>query len=184
MEDKEIIRLLFLRSENALSELAKKYEAQCRRISFNILNDSRDVEECVNDAYLGVWNTIPPKEPDPLSAYVFKIVKNLSLNKYRYKSAKKRNSQYEISLNELEECIPDKNTFGNSSDDELNAVIKQFLGDLDQKSRIMFMKRYWFAESMDDIAREFHLSHNALKVKLFRLRKRLKKCLEKEGIIL
>ena len=107
MDDKQIIRLFFERSEQAITELSQKYGDLCMKIARSILNDHQDAEECVNDAYLGAWNSIPPQSPDPLRSYICRIVRNRSLKKLRTNSAIKRGSQFEVSLSELEDCIPD-----------------------------------------------------------------------------
>lgn len=182
MEDDKIIELFWERSESAIAELDKKYGSVCRKIAFNILGDGRDAEECVNDAYFGIWKTIPPGRPDPLAAYVFKIVKNTSLKKRKYNMARKRNSHFDLSLDELEECISSSTETDSGSMEELEKAIRGFLDSLEPKNRVLFLKRYWFAESMEDISRELHISKNAAKVKLFRLRKRLREALEREGI--
>ena len=106
IDDKRIIELFFDRSEKALEELDIKYGKLCHTLSLNILNSRQDAEECVNDAYLGVWNAIPPARPDPLRAYVCKIVRNISLKLYYKKEAEKRNSAYDIAMQELEDCLP------------------------------------------------------------------------------
>lgn len=106
MEDSKIIELFFERSEQAIAELSYKYGGVCRKIAFNILNNLQDVEECVNDTYLEAWNSIPPQNPNPLVTYICKITRNIALKKYRYNTAKRRNGFYDISLSELEECIP------------------------------------------------------------------------------
>ncbi len=182
MEDKEIIAKLFERSEGVLYALAERYGTICRKVSSGILNDERDVEECVNDTWLGVWNTVPPQKPDPLAAYVVRITKNLSLKKYRYNTAKKRNSIYELSYEELEDCIPNDKKESTYDSEEVVAVISKFLKDLDKKSRVMFLKRYWFFESTESIAKTMNENENCVCVKLFRIRKRLKKRFEKENI--
>ena len=102
MEDKRIIDLFFARSELAIEALAAKYGALCSRIAENILGDSMDAEECVNDAYLGVWNSVPPQRPDPLRSFLCRIVRNLSISRYHANTAKKRNSSYDVALEELE----------------------------------------------------------------------------------
>ena len=106
MEDSKIIDLFYERSEQAIVELSKKYNSVFTKVADNILNDVRDTEECVNDAYLGAWNTIPPQNPNPLLSYVCRIVRNLAIKKYHANTAAKRNSIYDVSLNELENCFP------------------------------------------------------------------------------
>ncbi len=185
MEDNEIIDLFFARSERAIIELANKYDAICKSLSYNILNNMQDVEECINDTHLGVWNTIPPSRPDPLVTYVCKITRNLSLKRFRYNTAKKRNSFYDVSLSELEECIPDnKIEKAEITEEELAHVIEQFLDSLDRDNRVLFMKRYWFSEAISEIASEFRMSENNVSVKLLRIRKKFKKYLAKKGVAL
>lgn len=185
MEDSRIVELFFSRSEQAIAELAGKYGGVCRKIAYGILNNHEDVEECVNDTYLGVWNSIPPEAPDSLVAYVCKIARNVSLNKYRYNSAQKRNSYYDVSLSELEECIPVGAMEADQwKDEELTHVLEGFLDSLDKKSRIMFVKRYWYAESVKDIAEEFGMTENHAAVKLLRIRTKMKIYLEKKGVAL
>ena len=116
MEDREIIRLLFERSEGAISALSQKYGALCFQIADGILNDRQDAEECVNDAWLGAWNSIPPQTPDPLRAYICRIARNCALKRLRANSALKRGSRFEVSLSELEDCIP-----GSPLDEQLSA---------------------------------------------------------------
>lgn len=186
MEDREIIDLFFARSERAIVELSYKYGGVCRKVSFQILNNLEDVEECVNDAYLGVWNSIPPSRPDPLIAYVCRITKNVSLNKLRHRQALKRSHFAEIPLSEIESLeggIPAaENVEEQWSQEELNQSIDCFLRKLDQKSRVMFVKRYWFSQSTQSIAQEFGMRENSVTVKLFRIREKLRKHLEKEGV--
>ena len=182
MNDEKIIELFWERSEAAIAELDRKYGPACKKIAYNILGDERDAEECVNDSYFGVWNTIPPNRPDSLVSYIIRIVKNTSLKKLKYNMAKKRNSHYDLSLEELEECVSSSSKTDMSSKEELESAIREFLGSLDTKSRVIFLKRYWFADSLEDISKELHVSKGALKVKLFRLRKKLRETLEREEI--
>lgn len=185
MEDSGIIELLFTRSEQAIPELAGKYGRICRNIALGILGNHEDAEECVNDTYLGVWNSIPPQKPDSLAAYVCKIARNISLKKYRYNTAQKRNSHYDISLSELEECIPAAGMgVEQCKEEELTRVLEMFLDSLDKKSRVIFVKRYWYAESVKMIAEEFGMKENHAAVKLSRIRNKLKVYLEREGITL
>lgn len=183
MEDREIIELFFARSEQAIAQLQNKYGRRCLRVAGNILNDRLDAEECVNDAYLAVWNTIPPQKPEPLLAYVCQIVRNLSVKKYHANSARKRNSRYDAALDELEGRVQT----GRAAEDqiaaeELAAAINQFLGTLSRENRVMFVRRYWFADSVADIAGMFRTSSRNVSLRLLRVRKGLKKHLEKEGM--
>ncbi len=184
MDDREIIDLFFSRSDNAISALSERYGPICRSVSSNILNDPRDVEECLNDTWLGVWNSIPPHCPGKLSAYVVKIVKNVAINRLRYLTAGRRNIFLETSLEELEECLsaPFSETENDSS--EIKRVVDLFLDGLDPENRVLFVKRYWFSESLKTIAKEAGLSEGNVKVKLVRLRKQLKALLQSEGVYL
>lgn len=185
MEDEKIIRLFLSRSEQAIAELSCKYGGTCRKIAFNILNNLEDAEECVNDTYLATWNSIPPNTPNPLVTYVCKITRNLSLKKYRYNTARKRNSFYDISLTELENCIPSNDSNLKPCEEEnLTIIIEDFLDSLDKKSRIMFVKRYWFAESVKSIAEEFGTTENYVAVRMLRIREKMKIYLERKGIVL
>lgn len=185
MDDRKIIELFFERSEQAIIELSNKYGAICSKVAFNILNNKQDTEECVNDAYLGTWNTIPPQNPNPLVSYVCRIVRNLAIKKYHTNIAVKRNSIYDVALDELENCFPSSA----SVEDEFNAVetarmINNFLANLDRENRIMFVRRYWHSDSIDDLAKLFQTSSHNISVRLFRTREKLKRHLIKEGVSL
>lgn len=183
MEDHEIIELFYARSEQAITQLQNKYGRRCLQVAGNILNNQLDAEECVNDAYLAAWNTIPPQKPEPLLTYVCHIVRNLSIKKYHANSALKRNSHYDIALDELEECIQTQETVENQvAVKELAEAINQFLGTLSRENRIMFVRRYWFSDSVADIAEMFKTSSRNVSLRLLRVRKGLKKYLEKEGM--
>lgn len=185
MDDSSIIALFFSRSERAIAEVSHKYGGICRKIAFNILNNFEDVEECVNDTYLGVWNSIPPQKPNPLVTYICKITRNTALKKYQYNTTKKRNSSYDISFSELEECIPCVQQGRDlCTEENLTEIIENFLETLDKKSRVMFVKRYWYAQPIKELAVEFGMTENYVAVKLLRIRQKLKKYLEKEGIVL
>ncbi len=185
MEDNRIIELFYARSEQAIVELSRKYGTLCGRVAFNILNDRLDAEECVNDAYLGVWNTVPPQRPDPLPSYVCRIVRNLALKKYHANTARKRNSVYDAALDEIADCIPSSvSVEGEAEAKETARAIDAFLATLDRQSRLLFVRRYWFVDSVGELAEEFHLSRHAVSVRLSRIRKALEKHLIKEGVTL
>lgn len=181
MEDRKIIELFLMRSELAIQSLAAKYERLLHKISFQILHNDEDVAECINDTYLGVWNAIPPKEPNPLSAFVCKIARNVSLNKYRSNTAGKRNASMEVSLEELERSIQTPSAEEEWSAKELGEQINRFLHTLDVKNRVLFVRRYWFADSVKEIAADLHMSENLVSVRLKRIRKQLQQYLEQEG---
>lgn len=183
MEDSQIIALFFARSEQAIDALSQKYGDVCHKIALHILGDQRDAEECVNDAYLGVWNSVPPQSPDPLLTYVCRIVRNLSVKRYHSNTAGKRNSFYDLALDELEGCIPHAAAVEEEcSLNELTDAIDRFLGTLDRDSRVLFVRRYWYADSVSELAERFHISSHNAAVRLSRIREKLKKYLRKEGI--
>ena len=185
MEDSKIIELFYERSEQAIVELSNKYGSVCTKVANNILNNSRDTEECVNDAYLGAWDSIPPQKPNPLLSYVCRIVRNLAIKKYHANTAAKRNSTYDVALDELENCFP----ASNSVEDEFNArevarIIDAFLETLDTENRILFVRRYWHSDSITELAELFHTSSHNISVRLSRTREKLKRHLIKEGVFL
>ena len=183
MDDSKIIELFFERSEQAIVELSKKYGNTCYKIAVNILKNDSDAEECVNDTYLGVWNTIPPQKPKPLLTYICRIARNISIKRYHQNTAKKRNSYYDVALDELEACLPSSIMVQDeASAKELTSLIDDFLGGLDKTNRIMFVRRYWFSDSISDIATRFNLSKHAVTVRLSRTRERLRQYLIKKGV--
>lgn len=183
LEDSKIIELLYARNEQAIRELSVKYGAVCSRIAGNILKNNLDAEECVNDTYLAAWNTIPPEKPEPLRAYIFRIVRNIAIAKYHANASIKRNSYYDVALEELENCLSACVTVEQEMEGkELSQLIDRFLGTLDQESRILFVRRYWYSDSVSELAGKFRISSNNVSVRLSRIRKKLKKYLRKEGI--
>lgn len=185
MDDSQIIELLFARSEQAIIELSNKYGSQCSRIAKNILNNELDVEECLNDAYLGIWNTIPPQRPKPLFSYLYRIVRNLSLKKYHANTATKRNSIYDLALSELEECLASHETVEDTYNaKELSYSINTFLDMLPKKDRILFVRRYWYSDSISELAANFQTNRNTISVRLSRIRNKLQNYLRKEGFLL
>jgi len=185
LDDRKIIELFYERSEQAIMELSSKYGSVCTKVAYNILNNKQDAEECVNDAYLGVWNTIPPQNPNPLVSYVCRIVRNLAIKKYYSKTAAKRNSTYDVALDELENCFPATGSVEEALDaKELARNIDAFLETLSQENRIMFVRRYWYSDSIDDLASLFGVSNHNISVRLSRTREKLKKYLLQKGIML
>ena len=183
MDDKKIIELFYERSEQAITELSKKYGLLCEKIADNILNNHLDAEECVKDDYLSVLNTIPPQKPDSLLSYVCRIVRNQAIKKYHENTALKRNSIYDTSLDELEEVLPSSASVeGELEAKEVSAMIDRFLETLDKQSRTMFIRRYWYSDSIEEIALSFKTSKHYISVRLSRIRKALKKHLVKEGV--
>ena len=183
VEDREIVELYWQRAEQALNETSRKYGGYLRRIAWNILQDDADAEECVNDAYLGAWNAIPPKKPTFLGAYLMKIVRNLSLSAYQAARAKKRGGgQVEALSRELADCVTG-NPERYVEAAELSRLLDRFLRGLNPKERCIFLRRYWYADAISDIAARYHLSPGTVKSNLHRTRAKLKNCLEEEGII-
>ena len=183
MTDEEIINLFFERSEQAISELAAKHGNAVGRVALNILKDEEDARECVNDTWLGTWNSIPPNRPDPLRTYVCRIARNLATKRYHANQAKKRNSQYDLALDELEACIPDSNTVEDAvAAKELAEIINRFLDSLPYEDRFIFMRRYWYADPLPDIAKMAGMSYGTAAVRLHRVKAKLKKELLKEGV--
>ena len=180
MDDKQIICLFFERSEQAITELSQKYGDLCMKIARSILNDPQDAEECVNDAWLGAWNSIPPQTPDPLRAYVCRIARNCALKRLRANSALKRGSRFQVSLSELEDCIPDNSLDEQLSAGELSAQINAFLAGLSRDDRVMFVKRYWFAETIAEIADGFGITESNASVRLSRIRRKLHQYLNRK----
>lgn len=183
MEDIDIIKLFLSRSETAINALSDKYESVLERLCRNILNDIEDAKECVNDTYFSTWNTIPPQIPEQLCLYVCKVARNLSLKKYRFNTAQKRNSYYDISMEELEWVIPSNCSIDEElSNQELAKVIDDFLDTLDLEERVMFVRRYWYSDSVKQIANRFGLFPNQVSVKLGRTRKKMQKYLKEAKV--
>lgn len=182
MDDKNIVELFWGRSEDALKETQSKYGKYCTSIAVNVLDSREDAEECVNDAYLRLWNAIPPARPSSFKAFLGKIVRNLALDRYDERMAAKRfNSSVELALYELEECLP-SNDAPLSDEYALRTAINGFLATLPQKTRIIFMRRYWYLCSVGEIAESMRMSESNVKVTLLRTRQKFKEYLEKEGI--
>ena len=185
LDDRKIIELFYERSEQAIIELSNKYGSVCRKVADNILNNKQDVEECVNDAYLGAWNTIPPQNPNPLISYVCHIVRNIAIKKYHFNTAEKRNSIYDVALDELENCIPSVSSVEDEIDTmEISKHINMFLEILDKENRILFVRRYWYSDSIEDLAKLFCTSKHNVSVRLSRTREKLKKYLSRKGVSL
>ena len=181
MEDKRIFQLLWQRAEAAIEAMTKQYGPRLYRTAMNILGRHEDAEESVNDTYLAVWNAIPPETPEPLAGYVYKTGRNLALKRLRHDTAQKRRRDYDLSLEELEGCLA-----GASLQDEIDArllgrAIDRFLDTLPAQSRILFLRRYWFGDSVKDIAKDRGMSQNAVSVSLSRTREKLRSYLMKEG---
>lgn len=180
MDDNAIIELFGERDERALSEVSDKYGRLCRGVAYNILGSEQDADECLNDTLAALWSSIPPAAPLSLGAYACGVARNLAHKRFDYNTAARRRTQNDISLDELAECLPD--TASDDAGARLGEAINGFLATLTPEARRVFVRRYWMCESIADVARACGMSQAAVKTLLHRLRGRLKKYLEKEGI--
>ena len=186
MNDQQIVELLFERSESALGSIEEIYGKLCHHVAMNILSSRADAEECVNDAYLKIWDTIPPQRPTSFKAYLLKIVKNISLNRVKYNLADKRSSNLSLSSDELEGMLTESSdsSFESLEGSLLASEINAFLEGLDETSRILFVRRYWYGDSITYLAEISGYSENNVSQKLFTIRTKLKNHLMKGGFAL
>ena len=183
MEDGKIIDLFFARSERAIRELDKKYGKVCRNLSYRIVNSRQDAEECVNDAYWGAWNAIPPARPNPLLSYMVKIVRSISLKAYWRNEAAKRGGHCTVALEEIERCIADSKTVEAEVEAKaLARIIEDFLDTLTTKERVIFMRRYAYMDAYADIAKRVGISENNISVRLTLIRQKMKQYLTERGV--
>ncbi|MBQ7315915.1 MAG: sigma-70 family RNA polymerase sigma factor [Clostridia bacterium] len=178
MDDKNIVSLYVARDQNAIAESDKKYGAFCHSISMNIVNNRQDAEECVNDTWLGAWNSIPPHLPASLRTYLAKLTRRISINKWKASRRAKRNPDLIIAFSELEDCIPAPE---DTDEVVLCELIDRFLSTEDTTDRLLFIGRYWYNRAVGDMAAYYGLTTNAVSGRLKRMRQRLHKFLEKEG---
>lgn len=185
MTDDKIIQLFFQRKEVAIEETQKKYGSYCFKIANNILNNREDSEECLNDTWLKAWDSIPPTQPTYFNLFLAKITRNFAINTYRSKHTHKRGKgEIALVLDELEECITgetDVETLYIA--EELQSSINKFVRGLSEKDGNVFIRRYFYADSIKDISNRYHISENNVRVMLSRTRNKLKLRLEKEGYI-
>ncbi len=181
MEDREIVELYFKRDESAIPETDKKYGKLCFKLAERIIGDKHDADECVNDTYLGVWQAIPPERPNSLCAFVAKIARNLAISRLKYRTAAKRNSEYTVSLSEFEEIIPDTSAIDELEDRELGQWISEFLYSEQEEYRNIFIRKYWFLDSVTEIAMQYGYTESKIKSILFRMRNKLKDHLTEKG---
>ena len=183
MEDAEIIKLYHQRNENAISETQKKYESYLMKIAYNILNNLEDSKESVNDTYLKAWNSMPPHVPDILSAFLARITRHTSIDIFRKrKSAKRNDSEYALSLDELIDCVSGKDDLQYSFDSAvLVKTINDFLYSVSEEQKNIFVMRYFFFDSVKKISRATNVSESKVKTTLYRMRESLKEYLKKEG---
>lgn len=181
MEDTEIIKLFLARDEEAITEIRKKYGRLCYNVAFNILHNAEDAEECVGDVYIELWSIIPP-EPRDLKAFVCRVAKNLSITRLKYNLAQKRSSDHKISLSGTEEIFADGSMEENAESKEIGEAISRFLRSQSPVQRNVFIRRYWFMDTVKDIAARYSFSAEKVKSMLFHTRRKLKKFLKEEGI--
>ena len=181
-KDHDIIEMYFERDEKAISQTHLKYGRYCHSIAYNILNSYPESDECVSDAYLQTWNSIPPNRPERLSAYLGKITRNLALNRCFMARAAKRYYGTQVILEEVSEFLPDNSSSEMSTDLAIRNATSAFLKSLPKQTRCIFVRRYWYMSSIASIARDYGLSQSNVKVTLMRVRNKFKEYLNKEGI--
>ena len=183
MTDKQLIELYWARSEDAIKQTERRYGRFCHALAYRILRSDEDAEECVNDTYLTVWNEIPPTRPNVFSAFLAKITRNLAIKRYHHHMAQKRRGEYTaLCIEELGECLPDETQGDVTEDMVIREVLNRFLSELPERTRKVFLQRYFYACSVEQIARELHMGESNVKMTLMRARAKLKELLEKEGI--
>ena len=184
LEDSKIIDLYWARKEQALAETDAKYGSYCRTIARNIPRNFEDTEECVSDTWLHAWNSMPPQRPGILSAFLGRITRNLSFDRCKYQQAAKRGGgTLPLALDELGECIPSAQRVEYALEQkELAAAIDRFLRTLPEKDCNLFLRRYWYVDSISVIADRYGMKENTVKSILFRTREKLRKFLGEEGI--
>lgn len=182
LEDERILDLYWSRDDAAIHETSKKYGGQLQRLADRMLRAKEDAEECVNDTYLGAWNSIPPQRPGQFFAFLAKLCRNLACNKLDWMNAAKRKAELMPLTDELAQCIPDRAADRQRDAQELGAALNAFLHTLSQESRVIFMRRYWFMDSVKEIADRCGIGESKVKTTLFRTRSKLREFLEKEEI--
>ena len=178
MEDNEILALFRARSDGAITQTESKYGTLCRSAVRRVLRDPRDVEECVNDTWLALWNNIPPASPACLPAYISRIACRVAVSRYRYNSREKRRGDGTVSLDELEDCIADP-AFLTDGEEGLRQTLSAFLSSLEPETRRWFLARYLYQHSPKEIAEAAGVSENTVVTRLYRARSRLRKALER-----
>ena len=182
MDDQQIIDLYFDRNEQAITETDVKYGKLCHSIAYNILSNREDSEECVNDTYIGVWNAIPPTRPNNFMAFVCRIARNLSLKRLEFLKREKRSADVILSLDELSAVLPDERYAPDVSDEDVGRLISQFLRTQKEDVRNVFIRKYYFFDSVKEIAERYSFTESKVKNMLFFTRNKLKDYLIKEGV--
>lgn len=184
MNDNQIIKLFFTRNEDAIQQTANKYGARLQSMAVNIVQDTQDAEESVNDTYLKAWDTIPPTKPDHFFAYIAKICRYISFGKLDWKNAQKRKAEVVALTREMEECIPDSWQDVQMDGKELSRIIGTFLRTQTPENRVIFVRRYWYADTVSQIAQRYEINESAVTMRLRRTRNKLAAHLKKEGILI
>ena len=182
MEDSKIIELFFARNEDAIRHTADTYGRRLFLLAERIVKNDEDAEESVSDTYLRAWNTIPPRKPQHFFAYLAKICRNFALDKLDWKAAAKRNAEVVSLTQEMEACIPDGNRDRELEDRELGQILDAFLRTLTPENRMVFLRRYWYVDTIGEIAVRYRISESAVQMRLNRTRRKLAEYLAKEGI--
>ncbi len=182
MDDIKIIELYFERNEQAINETDLKYGRLCHSIAYNILGNLSDCEECVNDTYIGLWNAIPPTRPNNFMAFVLKIARNLSLKRLEFLTREKRAKNKLVSFSELETVLPNQSYAPNISDVDVGRIINRFLLEQKPEVRNVFIRKYFFFDTIKEIAKRYSFSDSKVKNMLFNTRNRLRDYLIKEGV--
>lgn len=184
ISDGDIVQLYFDRNETALLRSQEKYGAYCYSVGYNILYSNEDAEECVNETWLKAWNSIPPKNPVKLGAFLGKITRCIALDRYKSSKRQKRGGgEMELVLHELDECIPDRSDTEEQTDmNFLREIIDKFLLELSQKDKAVFVARYYYAKPIKEISQQYGLNINTVKSSLLRSRQKMKRVLESEKI--
>ena len=183
MDDMQIIELFFSRDERAIAETDRKYGKLCRSIVYNILCSHEDTEECVNDTYLGTWNSIPPARPLRFPAFLCRIARNISLKRLEYRKALKRGHEVYVSFDELESMAADDEIDSFVTAEHLGRIISRFLRTEKEEVRNVFLRRYWFFDSIGVISEMYGFSESKVKNMLYHCRRRLREYLRKEGVL-
>jgi len=182
LTDEQIIHLFFTRNEDAIQQTAYQYGRRLTMLAANIAGNTEDAEESVNDTYLKAWDTIPPTRPEHFFAYLAKICRRFSLGKLDWNNAAKRKAEVVTLTQEMENCIPGSWLDADLESRELSRILSDFLRTETKENRMIFVRRYWYADTLAEIAQRYAISERAVAMRLHRTRDRLAKCLKKEGI--
>ena len=183
MEDRTIVKLLWQRAEAALTQVQHKFGPRLQQTAVNILGNVQDAEESVSDTYLEIWNTIPPHRPDPLAGFVYRIGRNLALDRLRYNMAQCRNTHYDLCIDDLQNYLPAQALEEQMEARELGRAINRFLGTLKAEDRNLFLRRYWFGDEIREIAHFYGKKPNTVTVRLRRICEKLRQFLIREAIL-